>query len=314
MSVDNAEQYKSRWYQRTVELESRGLYGMTSDEKYKKESDFTLKCVGFGCGFDFQEGDKVLDLACGIGAHADKMRRTIGVDIEACDISDTLLNQGRKLEKMRRVSEGIRGRVNLVYGDMGNILAHVPKGEQYKLVTILGSSFLYLGDRQVHEKALADYYSLLKPGGKIALQFRNKIDVGKPTKDGIMSDRLGVRVSIRKADGPSGKFGKYLKPGEEIWTLEDMNVGDGEYAYRVGEEVKDEDGIAHSVFERVYFDKDGNEEKLGVACTTDYMKADAFPVLKSMMEKAGFENVTIHKTPFDPDGYYEICVVTGEKR
>ncbi len=317
-----------RKYQRTAEIESQFSHGLDIKERYEKEAGFVIRSAGL----KFNEGDKVLDLASGVGGHSRLLAEKLGVHVDARDYEKDLVEAGRR--ELDNVSETVRDRVNIAVGDMGKVVEAVPEGSQYKMITILGSSFMYLGTKEAHQKALEDYYDLLEPGGKLILQFRERKGQADAGQQQAMHERLKVSGYSQKAVGEHGKFGEFAKPREDVYVLKDDKKGDGFYFYDVPVENTegltfyegigpeqglpggwyDSDNVRHSAFGRAYFDEHGVEEDVGPAQINDYMTENGYnKALKAMLEEAGFRNVHLDRDPLSPDGSWWQFAVVAEK-
>lgn len=328
--MENAEQYKNALYQRTSEIESRASHGLDIQERYEKEANLALRSADVR----FAEGDRILDLACGAGGHANVMRKKTGVDIDAMDISKPLLEIAQRHE-VTALQGGVRGKINFLEGSYGAIKEKVPGNATYKLVTILGSSFMYLDTPEAHQKALRDYFDVLAPGGKMVIQFRDRgdrqYDAGKRTEWG---KKLGVERTDRKVEWPHGKFGQHAHGADWVTQLKDAAKGDGFYFYGAElteEQVRqrhlhkktdektgqtyfaDADEVPHYSFGRTYVDASGDETDLGTTTLIDYTSEKSFPVLKRMLEKAGYRNVDLKSEPLSPDGAWRNFAVVAEK-
>lgn len=301
LSIRGKETGYGEGYQRTAEIESRFSHGLDISDRYDKEVDFVLKSADL----NFQPADKVLDLASGVGEHAVRMAKKLGVHVDAREYEEAPVLAGRK--KLDEIASEVRDRVTLAQGDMSQVKKAVPDGASYKMVTILGNSFMYLPTKEAHQQALKDYSDVLEPGGKLVIQFRETTGTGDPMKAKELHEGLHVSGFGQKADGPNGKFGIHAKPEENVYVMKDDEKGDGFYFYNADVENKtglkfkqnrsdglkngwyDSDDVAHSAFGRAYFDANGNEQNLGVAQIIDYISRNGYQkALKSMLEKAGF--------------------------
>lgn len=327
MVSETPETGYGRRYQRTAEIESRYAHGMDLRERYEKEVDFVMRCADM----EFDKDDKVLDLACGIGGHSRLMVERLGVHVDARDFEQDAIDVGRR--ELEKVTESVRERLDLAVGDMGNILEKVQEGSRYKMITILGSSFMYLGTKEVHQKALNDYFDLLEPGGKLIFQFRQRKGDFDLKKQEEWQRKLKVKGFLTKASGKHGQFGEFARLDEEVHVLQDEDKGDGFYFYdvavanteglnykearpeqRLAKGCYDSDDVCHSAFGRAYFDENGVEEKIGQVQIIDYMSENGYhKALKAMLEKAGFQNVHLEMEPLAPDNSFWQFAVVAEK-
>lgn len=341
---DAAEQYRSEHYQRTVEIERRFEDGITADECYQREAGFALEASGI----QLLPGDRVLDLCCGIGAHSHIIREQTGADIDAFDLANKAIATASLREAVLQAEEKVRGKITFALGDMGNILEKVPSEQKYKLITILGNSFIYLPNKAAYQKALEDYYSLLEPGGKLVLEFRPPNHSG-PRKE--LHGHLGV-VNEPHVKGSNESLGTKISSGHPFFIMRDRQVGDGVYYYmespplppggyldRFGDSVCvvdgegrrlvtdfdkdtncifsyiDADGLNHSRFGRVYVQSDGTEEGLGTADVIDFRDSETndFPSVVPLLQSVGFKNVRQERKPLSAEGVHDMVMVVAEK-
>ncbi len=327
MVSESPETGYGRKYQRTAEIESRLSHGLDISERYQKETDFVIRSANL----EFDEGDKVLDLASGVGGHSRLLAEKLSVSVDARDYEEDLVAAGQR--ELDNVSEAVRDRVNIAWGDMGNALESVPGGTRYKMITILGSSFMYLGTKEAHQKALNDYYHLLEPGGKLVLQFRERKGQADLEAQQRLRQELNVDGFLQEATGRHNEFGEFAEQGEKVYVMKDTRRGDGFYFYHVPVEADsntiwkdarpeeglpegwyDDDDVAHSAFGRAYFDENGLEEDVGPAHVNDYMTENGYnKALKAMIEKAGFQNVHLDREPLSPDESWWQFAVVAEK-
>lgn len=307
MRSETAELYTSDKYQRTNDIESRLIHGLPIEKRNEFEVDQAIEALG-----DVKAGDRVLDLACGTGGHARVLRERLGVDIDARDISEPSIKEARRIEdEIKSTRADIRGHISFDEGSYGNVRESLPEDVQYKVVSILGGSFMYLKTAEEHQKAMQDFYDLLAPGGKIVIQFRDKEGRQRDQqKMGEWSEQLHVAYEDRRADG---NVGKMVQAGTHIHVLKDTEVGDGFYYHGFKTLEPASDGTRRGGFRKVYFDESGNEEDMGDTTQISYVEKASFPKLQALMEKAGFKNVSIEGKPMSPDGAVMSYVVVGEK-
>ena len=309
MGVETAELYKSDKYQRTNDIESRTLHGLPVEKRNELEVNQAIESLGT----EIAPGDKLLDLACGTGGHARLLREKIGVNIDARDTSEPSIAEARKVESaIESTRKDIRGSISFANGDYGKIKESVDVGTEYKAITILGNSFMYLPTAEDHQRAMQDFYDILVPGGKIVIQFRDKEDRQRdPQQMGQWCQQLNVEYEGRPAEAQG--IGKLVQPGQNIDILRDTKEGDGFYYYDYKNLPPASDGTPRSSFRKVYFDKNGNEEDMGGTTTTNYISKENFPKLRTLMTNAGFKNVSIQGKPMSPDGSVWSYAVVGEK-
>lgn len=233
--IDTAEQYKSQHYQRTSEIERKVFYGRDIEDVYTQEAEYALAATDV----KFEGDEKILDLACGEGHHADILREKTGRNIDAFDTSKVLIKNAA--ERERGIAEGTRAKINYCIGSYGDLPLKLESesSTKYKLITILGTSFMYLPTPEAHQNALNELFKLLKKGGKIAIQFRgrekNMFDEDKDNRRKLMQkwcEELGVSSEEDvTADGEGGKFGRFARKGEKVLVLRDLKQNDGMYFY-----------------------------------------------------------------------------------
>ena len=310
--LKTAEQYESEHYQRTAEIESRAMHGLTYEERAKREADFMVQSAGL----DLEPGDKILDLASGIAEHANIMRTKTEADVDVRELSETLVTQAKSREAIRQTSSETRGRLDIALGNMGHVLDSIPTDAKYKLITIGGSSFMYLPTEGAHKKALADYLKLLEPGGKLVLQFRERVKPSDEAECSKWCRGLGVQIENKKAEGESEHFGRFAKSGENVTVLTDTGTGDGFYFYHVDTLPipHGEGNVPRHSFGRAYIRSDGSEEDMGPTHIIDLMsRVGVEKGLNPMLEQVGFRNIHLEEQPLSPDGAWHMFAVVAEK-
>jgi ubiquinone/menaquinone biosynthesis C-methylase UbiE len=213
---------------------------MSFEDRARREVDFSLRAVDLeSLSTDEKGGLKVLDLACGIGEHAREIDRTMRgrgteVSIDARDLSPELIEQAQTAAIEEEWLSSTRERIDFAMGDFLNIQKQVAEGTKYQLITVLGSSFMFLKNKEEHERALKGFYELLAPGGRIVIQFREGQGQRTPEQEEARSGwgkELGVGVSQRAVTKDFGKFAS--KGTESLYTLHDQKEGDAFYFYNV---------------------------------------------------------------------------------
>jgi ubiquinone/menaquinone biosynthesis C-methylase UbiE len=107
------------------------------------------------------KGARVLDLCCGMGRHA-LMLADLGYQVDALDLSETLLTKARELDQ--------RQRIQWHEGDMRQ-LPFAP--QQFDAVVNFFTSFGYFADDQQNRQVLLEIERVLKPGGVFLIDFFN---------------------------------------------------------------------------------------------------------------------------------------------
>ncbi|MEK7673287.1 MAG: class I SAM-dependent methyltransferase [Patescibacteria group bacterium] len=280
----------SSHYQRALDMEALGLMGITPDEKYRREVDVAFNEGGLSA---LPQGAKVLDLACGRG-HTSKLVRDRGLDVTAVDFSPTAIEAAKK----DFGQEGIDFRV----GDMKN----PPKVEGgYDAVTCFGRSLAYFERYEEYVEALKNWHEALKDGGKIAIEWTEWVDgAGGDNWQSIG----GVEVQKEPFSVVDKNTGEALSYGE-------TSGGNLEYP---GAQLPDPIGIRRGG--RSFVDAKGQNHDFGGAGAmfVDLLKQQNFPLIKRMIEEAGFANVRMVESPqpLTPPGQpkcVKVFAVTAEK-
>lgn len=273
----------SRHYQRALDMEACGLMGITPEEKYRREVDVVLNEGGFSA---LPQGAKVLDLACGRG-DTSKILNDRGLDVIAVDFSDTAVEAAQE-----RFSGA---RIDFRVGDMKN----PPKIEGgYDAVTCFGRSFAYFERYEEYVEALKNWCESLKDGGKIAIEWtewtggaggENWQSIG-----GTEVQKNPFRI-VDRATGESVSYGEELAenleyPGVQLSAPVQKRRGG-----------------------RIFVDSNGQSHDFGGqgAMFVDILKQGNFPLVKRMIEEAGFTNVRMVESsqPLTPPGQPKCCKV-----
>lgn len=106
-----------------------------------------------------RQGQSVLDLACGRGRHAFYLSR-YELDVLGLDLSENSIREAQKLER-----ENLRFAVH----DMRAVYP----GRSFDVVFNLFTSFGYFDDERENLRVLQAVHRMLKPGGKIVIDFMN---------------------------------------------------------------------------------------------------------------------------------------------
>lgn len=326
----SAEHYDNDAYQRTVEIERGCVMGLDASEVYRRETDFSLRVAAAALG----EGDRILDLASGAGNHiacmSDAFKGRVHIDgIEkaaklAAMANDVVLAQKRK---------DVRERLQVHVGDMAHIRGALPEEKrdvQYKLVTCLGASFIYLNKAQ-REGALRDMFNILVPGGKLVLQWREPNRKLRKQKQHEIEERRGHRFAVHDIQRRGQSVGLLIdrQKGDAFYhyladcTHPDPNNPDDYEMYRNTQtgfiEYREKDpngqGVPHKSFGRAYLPDCANlsrEEDLGPTTYNEFIstmhKDDAMAKLKGI----GFRNVKFREDE-EPLGYHTLYAIVATK-
>ena len=109
---------------------------------------------------DIQEGNTILDLACGQGRHLIELAKRGNYNLFGLDRSRYLIQRARNTAKKKGVS------ITFKEGDVRKLPF---PADSFDFVTILGNSFGYFEIREDDVKILREIFRVLKPGGKVLL-------------------------------------------------------------------------------------------------------------------------------------------------
>lgn len=109
---------------------------------------------------DLKPDEAILDVASGAGRHALELSRREFTNVTAMDLSDQLLEIGRRAAKDRNLT------VNFVKGDARKPLAR----EEFDAALILGGgAFGLMESDKENQRILDATFAALKPGGRVAV-------------------------------------------------------------------------------------------------------------------------------------------------
>jgi SAM-dependent methyltransferase len=132
---------------------------------------------------DLGPGDRLLDLACGSGAHALRLARQ-GVQVVGVDIAPSLVHHCAD----QAAAAGLAS-ATFVQGDMRALGFN----EEFDAVVVLGGSFGFFDDG-MNEQVLAGIARALKPGGRLLLQLLDPFAC------------LGRQQRYHREDRPEGTY------------------------------------------------------------------------------------------------------------
>ncbi len=130
-----------------------------------------------------KKGDTILDVPCGTGRHA-RFFATSGLKVTAIDINPTCLSWAREY------TNGLP--IQYLRGNMGDLKRFRGK---FDALANLFTSFGYFETEEENAAVMKEFYSALKPGGRIALCLINKdwlLKVFKP----VVETRLGKETIV----------------------------------------------------------------------------------------------------------------------
>ncbi|MCB9780651.1 MAG: class I SAM-dependent methyltransferase [Alphaproteobacteria bacterium] len=111
-----------------------------------------------------EEGGPIAELGAGSGRITVPMARA-GVDVHAVDISAPMLD--RMALRLQGEAEAVHARIERFEGDM-RVFGH---DEAYQQVFLPYRSFLHMATAQDRHQCLWNAWRILKPGGRLALNF-----------------------------------------------------------------------------------------------------------------------------------------------
>jgi SAM-dependent methyltransferase len=284
----------SKYYQRMLDLEAMGMMGITSAEKYERE---------VGVVFDSNQGGfsslpkdaRVLDLACGRG-DTSKLVHEKGYAVTGVDSSDIAVADAKE----RFAESGVDFQV----GDMRN----PPKTEGgYDAITCFGRSLAYFERYEEYIEALWNWYASLKNGGKVAIEWTEWSDGDRNGQwQSVGGTTVVTEPEFRISDQLTGESLSFVSHDVENFDYP------GE---QLGQPIERRWGGA-----RVYVDQAGGKHATGNKDTlfVDLLRSRNFPLIKRMLEEAGFEGVKLVEAPepLTPKGNprtYKVFAVVAER-
>jgi SAM-dependent methyltransferase len=286
-----------------------------------------------------QPGEALLDICSGDGPHSRLFAEKTGAKVDARDLGEVVLTKGTFINETGQNSPEIDeatfntrkkivetvgyqvGDINYRRGDMGNIKESIEDGKKYKAITIMGTSFMYLPDHESHQKALNDYIEILEPGGKLVIQWYERDRNIQRNPYWLEGSRYEIKPVGKEFD----PWGRTI----DSELIFDKEKGDGMYTSheekpegyeRVDHPYGEMAGtnLRRSHFARVYKKPNGEEVPYPETEVINYLEKRNFPILKAMLEKAGFTNVKlipegVNGVPLSADGNRRLYGVVGEK-
>jgi len=172
--TDNSLHYNHPNYQDTVRIERGCRMGLSEEEIYQLETDFSLQTANI----ELQNDDRLLDLASGVGKHMACMDKHFNgkIQMDGVEKAEELAIYANT-KVLADVQHGNRDNLKVHIGDMLDLHNALPKGpekSEFKLITCLGFSFMNFNKKQ-RKKILEDIFSLLSKGGKVVIQWRETI-------------------------------------------------------------------------------------------------------------------------------------------
>lgn len=309
--------YANHW-ESTARMEHEFSDGVTLEDRIQKEVDLVVEQGNL----NLNNGSKVLDLASGTALHAIRLHKLTGAQIEARELDNVLVGQA-----IDKISNELGPKaINISQGSYGEIKDALKEGDQFDAVTCFGTSFMYLKSHQEYLKALGDLKDVLKPGGKLVLQWREKHEI--ENRPMMTPDKIRAR-GFKTIPGSSiqDPLGRKIY-GDAISRISGENTGEGFYVTEGNQtpppvhpyaDIEGPAGdIPYDSFGKGYIAPDGTITPIANVDMLNYMDTRRFPVLKRLLEDAGFQNVKLipddgHGVDLSLDGRRRLFAVVAEK-
>ncbi|WP_199618403.1 class I SAM-dependent methyltransferase [Paenibacillus alkalitolerans] len=195
------------WYERSFQEDYLLVY------KHRDASGAAKEVQTMSGWLNLKKGARVLDLCCGAGRHS-LVLADLGFSVTGVDLSETLLNEARSNDRLRRV--------RWLQGDM----RRVPDDGPYDAVFNLFTSFGYFEDDEQNMQVLNEVGRLLTHGGRFAIDVLNPSYVEKNLVPHSVRQDGMVRIDERRE----------IKGNEVVKTIRIIQPGQQERIYR--EQVK----------------------------------------------------------------------------
>ena len=149
-----------------------------SEERTKRECEFIEQIC------ETKNGEKILDLACGHGRHANYLSRhyeVVGIDINRKFIElarESASNQGLKVEYLQQ-----------------DIL-EIDYSEEFDVILLLFNTFGFF-DKEDNKRLIKGIYKSLKAGGRVIIDTKNRDHVVKELKPcSLLEKNEDVRITM----------------------------------------------------------------------------------------------------------------------
>jgi SAM-dependent methyltransferase len=173
----------TEWFKQWFGEEYYDLYAHRNEEDARRAVALIRNVVPWGAG------DRILDLACGPGRHAEALAHW-GAQVVGFDLSRAMLRRARE-----------RGGVALVRGDMRALPF---QSGSFALAVNLFTSFGYFLDDEEHGRVVQQVAAALAPGGHFVLDYLNAEHVRRTLKVTERAVGPGGDVLVRRRiDGDS---------------------------------------------------------------------------------------------------------------
>lgn len=176
---------------------------------YEEAEKFIDNLIGY---FNFQETDKILDLACGKGRHSIYLNSR-GFDVVGLDLSPQSIAHARQYENER---------LHFDVHDMRKVY----REREFDYVLNLFTSFGYFETEQENQDAICAAAKALKPKGKLLIDFLNPYKVVHQL----------VPEEVKEVEGIEFHITKHLSKDDYI--VKDIRFTHGGKDYHFQERVK----------------------------------------------------------------------------
>jgi ubiquinone/menaquinone biosynthesis C-methylase UbiE len=136
-------------------------YHILYKNRDENEAEFFIKNLTLK--INLNQGDKVLDIACGKGRHSIIFNK-LGFNVNGIDIST---------ESIKQAQNNANETLQFYVHDMRKLF----RVNYYNLAVNLFSSFGYFKTEKEHQQAINNMYKSLKPGGFLVIDFLNAYKV-----------------------------------------------------------------------------------------------------------------------------------------
>ena len=165
------------WYEEWFGEEYMLIYPHRNEAEAKEQIEFLKQHI------NIPKGAKVLDLCCGCGRHAIKLKEQ-GYDVIGLDLSEKLLEMACSGASECKLD------IEFLRCDMREI----PYNNYFDLIVNFFTSFGYFADDADNQKVLLSMAKALKPGGKFLIDYMNPDHV---TKNLVRRDEKEISEGIR---------------------------------------------------------------------------------------------------------------------
>jgi ubiquinone/menaquinone biosynthesis C-methylase UbiE len=146
---------------------------------YNKQASFFIKLIK---KYNKSKNNKILDVACGTGIHADLLQKQ-GFDIIGLDISEDMLKEAKKKNS----------KVKFIKGDMKKL----DLNEKFGAIICFFNSILYNKDKKEMKKTLTNFYNHLEKTGILIFDAVDKSIGINSKKEEYKYEDDNLKISFR---------------------------------------------------------------------------------------------------------------------